>query len=69
MPDTLETSGGQIEHEVYMLEGIMLIALELKLTLMTKHYAQVLLELACECRYPFSYCINSEARIVQLHSK
>lgn len=49
MPDTTETSGGTIEHEVYMMEGIILIVIELKLYFkdLRDHFAQVLLELAC----------------------
>jgi hypothetical protein len=50
MPDTLETSGGSVEHEVYMLEGIILIVIELKLHFKNfrDHLAQAMLELACE---------------------
>jgi hypothetical protein len=29
MPDALETSGGAAEHEVYMMEGTILIVIEL----------------------------------------
>ena len=51
MPDMPETSGGTIEHEVYMMEGIILIVIELRLYFkdLRDHFAQVLLELACEC--------------------
>jgi hypothetical protein len=53
MPETPETSGGEVEHEVYMLEGIILLVVELKLAVKNEmdNVAQVLLELACE--YPF----------------
>jgi hypothetical protein len=45
MPGTFESSGGEIEHEVYML----LLVVELKLAMRTErdHIAQVLLDLAC----------------------
>jgi len=47
MPETLETSGGEVEHEVYMIEGIILLVFELKLEFKNNkdHIAQVLLEL------------------------
>lgn len=47
------------EHEVYMIEGIILIVTELKLYLkdLLDHFDQVLRELACECL--FSYCTDS----------
>jgi hypothetical protein len=50
MPGTPETSGGEVEHEVYMLQGIILLVVELKLAFKDEmdHIAQVLLELACE---------------------
>jgi hypothetical protein len=50
MPATSETSGGEVEHEIYMLQGIILLIVELKLALKSEmdHVAQVLLELACE---------------------
>jgi hypothetical protein len=50
MPETPETSGGKVEHEVYMIEGIILIVVELRLEFKNErnHAAQVLLELACE---------------------
>jgi len=49
-PGTPETSGGEVEHEVYMLQGIILLVVELKLAFKDEmdHIAQVLLELACE---------------------
>jgi hypothetical protein len=50
MPETPETFGGEVEHEVYMVEGIILLVFELKLQFkdMWDHGAQVLLELVCE---------------------
>jgi hypothetical protein len=50
MPETPETSGSEVEHEVYMTEGIILLVFELKLAFIDKldNVAQVLLELACE---------------------
>lgn len=49
-PGTSQTSGGEVEHEVYMLQGIILLVVELKLAFKDEldHIAQVLLELACE---------------------
>jgi hypothetical protein len=45
-----ETSGGEVEHEVYMLQGIILLVVELKLAFKDEmeHVAQVLLDLVCE---------------------
>jgi hypothetical protein len=45
MPGTSETSGGEVEHEVYMLQGIILLVVELKLAVKDEmdHVAQVLL--------------------------
>jgi hypothetical protein len=50
MPETPETSGGKVEHEVYMVEGIILLVFELKLEFKNErdHVSQVLLELVCE---------------------
>ena len=50
MPETTETSGGEVEHQVYMIEGIILLVFELKLEFKNErdHIAQVLLDLACE---------------------
>jgi len=50
MPETPETSGSWVEHEVYMIEGIILIVIELKLHLknLRDHTAQLLLELVCK---------------------
>jgi hypothetical protein len=47
MPGTPETSGGCVEHEVFMIEGIILIVIELKLYVkdLGDHAAQILLEL------------------------
>jgi hypothetical protein len=66
MPDTPKTSGGTIEHEVYMMEGIILIVIELKLYFkdLRDHFAQVLLELACECRF----CTESDPHVAQRHT-
>lgn len=49
--ETPETTGGEAKHEVYMLEGIILLVFELKLHFKNEidYMAQVLLELACEC--------------------
>jgi hypothetical protein len=59
MPDTPETSGGTIEHKVYMMEGIILIVIELKLYLkdLRDHFAQVMLELGCECRFQLTFIL------------
>jgi hypothetical protein len=53
MPDILETSGYTVEHQVYMMEGIILIVIELRLYFndLRDHFAQVLLQLACECPF------------------
>jgi hypothetical protein len=50
MPETPETSGGEVEHEVYMIEGTLLLVFELKLAFKTEmdHVAQVGVELSCE---------------------
>lgn len=50
MPETPETSGCEVAHKVYMIEGIILLVIELKLKFKTErdHVARVLLELACE---------------------
>jgi hypothetical protein len=50
MPETPKTSGGEVEHKVYMVEGILLLVIELKLEFKNEsnHVAQVLLELACK---------------------
>jgi len=47
MPPTEATSGGEVEHELVMLEDILLVLVELKLHLknLNDHVAQVLLEL------------------------
>jgi hypothetical protein len=50
MPGTSKTSGGEVEHELHMLQGIVLLVVEMKLAFKNEldHVAQVLLELACE---------------------
>jgi len=50
MPGMSETTRGKVEHEVYMLQGITLLVVELKLAFEDEmdYFAQVLLELACE---------------------
>ena len=53
--ETSETSASDVEREVHMLQGIILLVVELKLAFKTEldHVAQVLLELACEyCLHP-----------------
>jgi len=47
---TSKTSCSEVEHEVHMPEGIILLVVELKLAVKNErdHIAQVLLELACE---------------------
>jgi hypothetical protein len=59
MPETPETRGGEVEHEVYMVEGIILLVIELKLEFKKEKdfIAQVLLELACES-CPFYYLVQ-----------
>lgn len=50
MPGTSVTSGGKVEHEVYMVQGIILLVVEQRLDVKDEmdHVAQVLLELDCE---------------------
>ncbi len=36
MPQSQETPGGEVEHEVYMMEGIILLVFELKLEFRNK---------------------------------
>ena len=50
IPETSQTSRGKIEHEVYTLQGIILLVVELKLAFKDEmdHFAQLLLELVCE---------------------
>ena len=50
MPETPETSGGEVEHEVYKIEGTLLLVFELKLAFKNEmdRVAQVVLELSCE---------------------
>jgi hypothetical protein len=54
MLETSETLASEVEHEVHMLQGIILLVVELKLALKNEldHVAQVLLGLACE------YCLQ-----------
>ncbi|KAF8492808.1 hypothetical protein F5888DRAFT_877667 [Russula emetica] len=56
MPETSKTSGGEVEHEIHMLQGIILLVVQLKLAVKDErdHVAQVLLELAS------AYKINNE---------
>jgi hypothetical protein len=62
MPPTLETSGGSVEHEIYMMEGIILLVFELKLEYKNEmdSIAQVLLELACESHHWHDQYLFSE---------
>jgi hypothetical protein len=50
MPETPETSGGEIEHEVFLFSNLILLVIEMKFTLKNAwdYFAQVLLELVCE---------------------
>lgn len=49
MPATPETSGGEIEHEVFLFDNLILLVIETKFTIMNTNYcAQVVLELLCE---------------------
>jgi hypothetical protein len=50
MPETSKTSEGEVEHEVHMMQGIILLVVELNLAVKYEldHVAQVLLELSCE---------------------
>lgn len=63
------TPGGEIEHEVYMTEGIILIVLELKLYFknLNDHVAQVMLQLAC--RICISPKFHSNALILSIFLK
>ena len=56
MPATAQTSGGKVEHEVSMAEGILLHVTELKLYLKNErdHLAQVFLQLDCKCSFSTS---------------
>jgi hypothetical protein len=60
MPPTEATSGGEVEHELAMLEGILLVLVELKLHFknLNDHVAQVLLELLCEFLSPLKVLIS-----------
>jgi hypothetical protein len=50
MPATPETSGGQVEHEVFLFNNLILFLVEMKhsLTATQGYHAQVLLGLLCE---------------------
>lgn len=50
MPRLPETFGGEVEHQIYMLQGIILLVVELKLAIKDEmdYVAQVFLELICE---------------------
>jgi hypothetical protein len=50
MPETPGTSGGEIEHEVFLFSNLIPLVIEMKFTLKNAwdYYAQVLLELVCE---------------------
>ena len=50
MLETPETSGGWVEHGLYMIKGIILIVVELKFCFknLRDHTMQLLLELVCE---------------------
>jgi hypothetical protein len=50
MPETPETSGGEIEHEVFLFSNLILLVIKMKFTLKNAwdYFAQVLLELVCE---------------------
>ncbi len=63
MPTTEQTSGGEVEHEVSMTEGILLHVTEMKLYFKSEkdHLAQVLLQLACKCFFHMSMDGYSQA--------
>jgi len=63
MPTTEQTSGGEVEHEVSMAEGILLHVTEMKLYFKSEkdHLAQVLLQLACKCFFHMSMDGYSQA--------
>jgi len=50
MPETSETSGGEVEHEVFLFDNLILLVIEMKFIFKTPRdcYAQVLLELVCK---------------------
>jgi len=50
-----ETSGGEIEHEVYLFNNLILLVIEMKFTPNNTwdYFAQVLLELFCETFFSF----------------
>jgi hypothetical protein len=53
MPETPETSGGEVEHEVFLFDNLILLIIEMKFAFKNArdYYAQVLLELVCETFY------------------
>jgi hypothetical protein len=55
MPETPETCGGEIGHEVYLFSNLILLVIEMKFTLRDTwdYFAQVLLELVCEIFWVF----------------
>jgi hypothetical protein len=57
MPETPETSGGEVKHKVFLFDNLILLVIEMKFTL--KHtqdyYAKVLLELVC---VTFSFVVS-----------
>lgn len=50
MPETPETSCGEIEHEVFLFSNLILLVIEMNFTLENAwdYFAQVLLKLVCE---------------------
>jgi hypothetical protein len=50
MPETPETSGGEVEHEIFLFDNLVILVIEMKSALKSArdYYAQVLLELVCE---------------------
>jgi hypothetical protein len=51
MPGTPETSGGEVEHKVFLFDNLILLVIEMKYYSLKNnrdYYAQVLLELVCE---------------------
>lgn len=55
MPETMETTGGSVEHQTYMTEGILIHVTELKYEpgrTKKDNFAQVMMELTCTSRLP-----------------
>ena len=50
MPETPETSGWEIEHEIFLFSNLILLVIEMKFTHKNAwdYFAQILLELVCE---------------------